>query len=159
MIRGGAAGALLAQALLTAPALGAELAVSRDVEIYGDDVTGQLAPPVADMEAELARRGGRAVSPACWTHTPPRPPLPVAGGCKEGNDADPVSLPADCNSLPSARSPAPARAWQRRPATRARWEGCGGRSRAGPSPRGRGSRPRTRANARRAPATGGSARS
>src|SRR5256885_563227 len=64
MIRGGAAGALLAQALLTAPALGAELAVSRDVEIYGADVTGQLAPPVAAMEAELARRGRRPQCPA-----------------------------------------------------------------------------------------------
>src|SRR5207245_3276693 len=69
MIRGGAAGALLAQALLTAPALGAELAVSRDVEIYGDDVTGQLAPPVGDMEAELARRGWRGMSRGYWADT------------------------------------------------------------------------------------------
>ncbi|OLC17178.1 MAG: hypothetical protein AUH77_05290 [Candidatus Rokubacteria bacterium 13_1_40CM_4_69_39] len=92
MIRGGAAGALLAQALLTAPALGAELAVSRDVEIYGDDVTGQLAPPVADMEAELARRGCRAMSRAYWTDTTPLRTLHVEVRCKEGNDDDRVSL-------------------------------------------------------------------
>src|SRR3989441_7387292 len=86
MVRGGAAGVLLAQALLTAPALGAELAVSRDVEIYGDDVAGQLAPPVADMEAELARRGCPAMSRAHWTHTTPPPPPHPPGRCKEGQD-------------------------------------------------------------------------
>jgi hypothetical protein len=92
MIRGGAAGALLAQALLTTPALGAELAVSRDVEIYGDDVIGQLAPPVADMEAELARRGCRVMSRAYWTDTTPLRTLHVEVRCKEGNDDDRVSL-------------------------------------------------------------------
>jgi len=93
MIRGGAVGVLLAQALLSAPALGAELAVSRDVEIYGDDVTGQLAPPVADMEAELARRGCRAMSRAYWTDTTPLRTLHVEVRCREeGNDDERVSL-------------------------------------------------------------------
>src|SRR3989442_1355819 len=78
--------------LFAATALVAELAVSRDVEIYGDDVTGQLAPPVADMEAELARRGCRAMSRAYWTDTTPLRTLHVEVRCKEGNDDDRVSL-------------------------------------------------------------------
>jgi len=92
MIGGGAAGALLAQALLTAPALGAELAVSRDVEIYGDDVTGQLASPVADMEAELAQRGCRAFSRAYWSDTTPFRTLHVEVRCKEGDEEERLSL-------------------------------------------------------------------
>src|SRR5256885_8313938 len=104
MIRGGAAGALLAQALLTAPALGAELAVSRDVEIYGDDVTGQLAPPVADMEAELARRGCHAVAlPYLALNTPLRT-LHPPGRFKGGKDDDPVHPPFHRKPLTAARS-------------------------------------------------------
>ena len=92
MIRGGAAGALLAQALLTAPALGAELAVSQDVEVYGDDVAGQLALPAADMEAELGRRGCHVFSRAYWSDTTPLRTVHVEVRCKEGNDDERVSL-------------------------------------------------------------------
>ena len=92
MTRGTVAGALLALGLFKAPALGAEMAVSRDVEIYGNDVAGQVALPVADMEAELARRGCRAFARAYWSDTTPLRTLHIEVRCKEGNDDERVSL-------------------------------------------------------------------
>ena len=92
MSRGEVIGILMTQVLLTAPALGAELAVSQDVAVYGDDVAGQLALPVADMEAELGRRGCHAFSRAYWSDTTPLRTLHVEIRCKEGNDDERVSL-------------------------------------------------------------------
>jgi len=92
MSRGGMIGILLTQVLLTAPAPGAELAVSQDVEVYGDDVAGQLALPAADMEAELGRRGCHVFSRAYWSDTTPLRTVHVEVRCKEGNDDERVSL-------------------------------------------------------------------
>jgi hypothetical protein len=89
---GGVTGVLLALVLPFAPALGAELTVSRDVEISGDDVTGQLTPPVADMEAELARRGCHAFTRAYWSDTAPLRTLHVEVRCKEGDEDGRLSL-------------------------------------------------------------------
>jgi len=56
-------------ALRCVPALGAEMTVSRYVEISGDDVASQLGLAVSDMKAELALRGCRAFSRASWFDT------------------------------------------------------------------------------------------
>ena len=86
------AGVLSALALWSAPTLGAEITVSRDLEIFGDDVVGQLARPVADMEAELAQQGCRAFSRAYWSDTTPFRTLHVEVRCKEGDEEERLSL-------------------------------------------------------------------
>jgi hypothetical protein len=83
---------VLSLVLWSAPALGAEITVSRDLEIFGDDVVGQLARPVADMEAELAQQGCRAFSRAYWSDTTPFRTLHVEVRCKEGDDGERLSL-------------------------------------------------------------------
>ncbi len=90
--RGGVALVLSMLALCCVPALGAELTVSRDVEVAGDDVAGQIARPVADMEQELARQGCRAFSRAYWSDTIPLRTLHVEVRCKEGDDDGRLSL-------------------------------------------------------------------
>ncbi len=85
-------GALSALALWCAPALGDEMTVSREVEIRGDDVVGQLARPVAEMEEELIRRGCHALSRAYWSDTTPLRTLHVEVRCKEGDDDGRLSL-------------------------------------------------------------------
>ncbi len=92
MTRGGVSGALVMLALWSAPTLGAEITVSRDVEIFGDDVVGQVARPVADMEAELAQQGCRVFSRAYWSDTIPFRTLHVEVRCKEGDDDERLSL-------------------------------------------------------------------
>ena len=88
----GVAGVLSALALWSAPTAGAEITVSRDVQIFGDDVLGQLARPVADMEAELAQRGCRAFSRAYWSDATPFRTLHIEVRCKEGDDDERLSL-------------------------------------------------------------------
>lgn len=79
-------GILSALALWCTPALGAEIAVSRDVEIFGADVAGQLARPVAEMEEELTRRGCHAFSRTYWSDTTPLRVLHVEVRCKERDE-------------------------------------------------------------------------
>jgi hypothetical protein len=83
---------LTALTLRCAPAVGAEVAVSRDVEIHGDDVAGQLVLPVSDMEGELARQGCRVFSRAYWSDTTPLRTLHVEVRCKEGGNDERLSL-------------------------------------------------------------------
>ncbi len=90
--RGSVTGVLWALALWCAPALGAELAVLRDVEVFGDDVAGQLARPVAEMEEELIRRGCHTFSRAYWSDTTPLRTLHVEVRCKEGDEDGRLSL-------------------------------------------------------------------
>ena len=89
---GRVAGVLTALALWCAPGVGAEVAVSRDVEIHGDDVAGQLGLPVSDMEAELARQGCRVFSRAYWSDTTPLRTLHVEVRCKESDGDERLSL-------------------------------------------------------------------
>ena len=86
------AGVLTAPALWCALAGGAEVGVSRDVEIHGDDVAGQLVLPVSDMEGELARQGCRVFSRAYWSDTARLRTPHVEVRCKEGGDDERLSL-------------------------------------------------------------------
>ena len=86
------AGVLAVLTLGTAPALGADMVVSREVEISGDDVAGLLAGPVADMEWELAGQGCHAFARAYWSETTPLRALRVEVRCKEGEDHERISL-------------------------------------------------------------------
>jgi hypothetical protein len=83
---------LVALALWWVPALGAEMSVSRDVDVAGDDVVGQLTRPVADMEDELAQRGCVAFSRAYWSDTSPLRTIHIEVRCKEGSDHERLSL-------------------------------------------------------------------
>ena len=78
--------------LWTAPALGADMVVSREIEISGDDVTGLLARPVAEMEEELARQGCHQFSRSYWSDTTPLRAIRVEVRCKEGEDHGLLSL-------------------------------------------------------------------
>jgi hypothetical protein len=89
---GSVASVLVAFALWYAEALGADMAVSRDVEVAGDDVAGQLQRPVADMEHELAQQGCVAFSRAYWSDTTPLRTIHVEVRCKEGNEHGRLSL-------------------------------------------------------------------
>lgn len=90
--QGGVGSVLVALALGWAEAQGAEMIVSRDVEVAGDDVAGQLQRPVADMEHELAQRGCVAFSRAYWSDTTPLRTIHVEVRCKEGHEHGRLSL-------------------------------------------------------------------
>jgi len=90
--QGSVTSVLVALALWWAPALGAEMAVSREVDVAGDDLAGQLQQPVADMEDELAQRGCVAFSRAYWSDSTPLRTIHVEVRCKEGNEDGRLSL-------------------------------------------------------------------
>jgi len=90
--QGSVASVLVALALWWAPALAAEMAVSRDVEVAGDDVAEQLQRPVADMEYELAQRGCVAFTRTYWSDTTPLRTIHVDVRCKEGDEHGRLSL-------------------------------------------------------------------
>ena len=87
-----AIGMLVLLTFWAAPALGADTVVSREIEISGDDVTGLLAQPVAEMEEELARQGCRQFSRSYWSDTTPLRAIRVEVRCKEGEDHGLLSL-------------------------------------------------------------------
>jgi len=90
--QGSVASVLVALALWWAPALAAEMAVSRDVEVVGDDVAEQLQRPIADMEYELAQRGCVAFTRTYWSDTTPLRTIHVEVRCKEGDEHGRLSL-------------------------------------------------------------------
>ena len=87
-------GVLSALALWHAPAFGAEMVVSRDIEILGEDVVGHLERPMAEMEEELTRQGCRAVTRAFWSDSVPLRILHVELRCKDSGAKERLSLGA-----------------------------------------------------------------
>lgn len=53
--------------LWAAPAFGAEMAISREVAVHGQDLKGQLGQPLAAMKQELASQGCGQIAVAIWT--------------------------------------------------------------------------------------------
>lgn len=89
---GWAAAVLGLLALWTVPAFGAEMIVSREIEIAGEDVAGLLARPVAEMERELADRGCVRFARAYWSDAAPLRTLRLEVRCKDGQDNERLSL-------------------------------------------------------------------
>ncbi|MFQ5830138.1 MAG: hypothetical protein ACE5JD_13430 [Candidatus Methylomirabilia bacterium] len=63
-----AAGCLvISLALFAAPAGGAEVTISREVTVHGENLGGQLAQPLAKMKEQLMSQGCKEFSVAFWT--------------------------------------------------------------------------------------------
>ncbi|MFQ5829875.1 MAG: hypothetical protein ACE5JD_12065 [Candidatus Methylomirabilia bacterium] len=69
----GAAGVLLLIALSAGQASGAEVALSREIAVHGQNLSGLIAQPVSEMKRELGKKGCIQFSLAYWSvNTPTR---------------------------------------------------------------------------------------
>ncbi len=91
-VQRGVARVLFALALWFTPVFGAELRLSQDVAIHGEDVVGQLARPVTEMEEALAQRGCHAFTRAYWSDITPLRTLHVEVRCTEASDEERLGL-------------------------------------------------------------------